>query len=246
MDLLSLLHQKLLFSPGDIAQETGGLRSATTLLSRYQRQGYVSKVRRGLYCVNNIATKLPEANKYQVASAITDSSFVAYHAAMEYHGLGHQLYYDVVAGSEQAFNGFDFDEHHYACHLTRLTTGIEHPVGDRHVRVTSVERTIVDCIDRIDLCGGWEELVNCLRSVQYVREEQLVAILEAYGKTALYKKTGFLMEQLEMPVSEALIGLCKGYAKESVLYLTTDGASDSFNAGWRLYAPKDLLTVNNG
>ena len=223
MDLLSLLHQKLLFSPSDIAQETGGLRSATTLLSRYQRQGYVSKVRRGLYCVNNIATKLPEANKYQVASAITDSSFVAYHAAMEYHGLGHQLYYDVVAGSEQSFNGFDFDEHHYACHLTRLATGIEHPVGDRHVRVTSVERTIVDCIDRIDLCGGWEELVNCLRSVQYVREEQL-----------------------GMPVSEALIGLCKGYAKESVLYLTTDGASDSFNAGWRLYAPKDLLTVNNG
>ncbi|MBQ8938929.1 MAG: hypothetical protein IJ047_01725 [Paludibacteraceae bacterium] len=96
-------------TPADFAQQLGSMRSAQTLLARYQHQGYVSKVRRGLYCANNIATLLPEANKYQVASAITPSSFVAYHAAMEYHGLAHQVYYDVAVGSEQAFNPFDFE-----------------------------------------------------------------------------------------------------------------------------------------
>lgn len=244
MDILPFLHQKLLFSPADVEQQVGNLRRAKTFLSRYQRQGYISKVRRGLYCVNNLASGQPEANKYQVASAVTPTSFVAYHAAMEYHGLAHQVYYDVAVGSEQAFNSFDFDGQHFACHHLFAHFGIDTPIADSHVRVTSVERTIVECIDRIDLCGGWEELVNCLHSVQYLREEELLTILRIYDKTALYKKVGFLFEQLQLPVSQEFIETCKQYAKDSVTYLTSDGSSDTFHAAWRLYAPHDLLTIN--
>ena len=244
MDLLPFLHQKLLFTPADIEQQLGNMRSAKTLLLRYQRQGYISKVRRGLYCVNNLATQQPEANKYRVACAVTPSAFIAYHAAMEYHGLAHQVYYNVAVGSEQAFNNFEFDGHLFTCHHLFSNSGIDTPIGDSHVRVTSVERTVVECIDRIDLCGGWEELVNCLRCVQYLREEQITAILRVYNKTALYKKVGFLFEQLALPVSPAFISGCKQYAKESVTYLTSDGSSDTFHAAWRLYAPANLLTIN--
>lgn len=228
----------------DVAQELGNVRSAQTLLMRYQKQGYVSKVRRGLYCVNNIATHLPEANKFQVASAVTPTSYIAYHAAMEYHGLAHQVYYDVAVGGEQTFNAFEFDGNHFAFHRIPVHIGVDNPITDSHVRVTNVERTMVDCIDRIDLCGGWEELTNCLMSVQYLREEMLITILKAYDKIALYKKVGFLLEKLHMPVSSSLIDTCKQYAKESVTYLTSDGDSDTFNAVWRLYTPKNLLTIN--
>lgn len=245
MSFLPILHQKLLFSTEDISRETGNPRSAATTLWRYQRQGYISQVRRGLYCVNSMATQQPEANKFQIASAITLTSYVAYHAAMEYHGLAHQVYYDVVVGSEQAFKAFDFDNHHYAAHLSAISIGIETPLADAHVRVTSVERTVIDCIDRIDLCGGVEELVNCLKSVRYLREEPLKAVLQAYDKIALYKKTGFLLEQLQLPVSRDFIADCQSHARNSVLYLTSDGASDTFHAAWRLYAPHNLLTINN-
>ena len=244
MDILPFLHQKLLFTPADLEHVLGNMRSAKTLLMRYQHQGYVSKVRRGLYCVNNIATKQPEANKFQIASAITPTSYVAYHAAMEYHGLAHQFFYNVAVGGEQAFNSFEFDGNNYTCHNSPIHIDIDTPIGDKHIRVTGIERTIIDCIDRIDLCGGWEELVNCLRGVQYVREEQLKTILEAYGKTALYKKVGFLFEQLQLPVSQEFLDACRKYAKNSVAYLTSEGSSDTFNAAWRLYAPHDLLTVN--
>lgn len=244
MDILPFLHQKLLFTPADLEQELGNKRSVKTLLMRYQRQGYISKIRRGLYCVTNVATKQPETNKFQIASAITPTSYAAYHAALEYHGLAHQIYYSVVVGSEQAFNGFEFDGNYFSCHNTPILFGIETPLADKHVRVTNVERTIVDCIDRVDLCGGWEELVNCLQSVQYVREEQLKAVLQAYNKTALYKKVGFLFEQLSIPVSQELLNACREFAKDSVTYLTSEGSSDTFNAAWRLYAPHDLLTIN--
>ena len=244
MKLLSYLHNKLLFTLQDVAIEMGNTRSAQALLMRYQRQGYISKVRRGLYCVNNIASLLPEVNKFQVASAVTSTSYVAYHAAMEYHGLAHQVYYDVSVGGEQPFNSFEFDGNNYSFRHIATHVGVDTPIADSHVRVTNVERTVIDCIDRIDLCGGWEELINCLRSVHYLREEVLLTILKAYSRIALYKKVGFLFEQLDMPVSSNLIDMCRQYAKESVTYLTSDGDSDTFNATWRLYVPKNLLTIN--
>ena len=244
MKLLSYLHNKLLFTLQDVAIEMGNTRSAQALLMRYQRQGYISKVRRGLYCVNNIASLLPEVNKFQVASAVTSTSYVAYHAAMEYHGLAHQVYYDVAVGGEQPFNSFEFDGNNYSFRHIATHVGVDTPIADSHVRVTNVERTVIDCIDRIDLCGGWEELINCLRSVHYLREEVLLTILKAYSRIALYKKVGFLFEQLDMPVSSNLIDMCRQYAKESVTYLTSDGDSDTFNATWRLYVPKNLLIIN--
>ena len=244
MEILSFLYQKLLFSPRDVMEETGTLRSAITLLNRYQKQGYVSKVRRGLYCVNNLATKQPEANKYQVASAITTTSYVAYHAAMEYHGLAHQVYYDVTVVTAQAFNSFEFDGNRYIAHQSSLTLGVDNPFADSHMRVTSVERTVIDCIDRIDLCGGWEELVNCLQSIQYLREEQLVSVLDAYAKPTLYKKVGFLCQVLQMPVSEEFVKLCWQYAKASVTHLTSEGESNKFCQTWRIYVPHNLLTIN--
>ena len=64
MKLLSYLHNKLLFTLQDVAIEMGNTRSAQALLMRYQRQGYISKVRRGLSnaqtaglfknCINNL------------------------------------------------------------------------------------------------------------------------------------------------------------------------------------------------
>lgn len=245
MDILSKLHNKLLFTPQDVAQITGNMRSTQTLLLRYQQKGVISKIRRGLYCVNNLATCQPEANKFQIACAITPSSYIAYHAAMEYHGLAHQMYFNVDVGGEQPFNSFEFDSNQFRFHRISTHAYIDTPIADTRVRVTNIERTIVDCIDRIDLCGGWEELVNCLQSVQYIREEIILSIMKAYKKIALYKKVGFLFEQLHLPGESSISSICHPFAKESVTYLTSDGDSDTFNAKWRLYFPHNLLTINH-
>ena len=61
-----------------------------------------------------------------------------------------------------------------------------------NVKVTTLERTVIDCIDRIDRSGGTEELLQSIRSVQYLDENRLLEILEDYNKATLYKKTGFV------------------------------------------------------
>ena len=40
------------------------------------------------------------ANRFQIASAITPSSYVSYHTAFEYYGIADQVFYEVFVGSE--------------------------------------------------------------------------------------------------------------------------------------------------
>lgn len=45
-------------------------------------------------------TDSPVANKYQIGCAITESSYISHHTAMEYYGMGDQVYYDIYVSSK--------------------------------------------------------------------------------------------------------------------------------------------------
>ncbi len=45
------------------------------------------------------------------------------------------------------------------------------------VRVTSAERTLAECLDRPEYCGGFEEVIRCISSLPFVDEELLKAYL---------------------------------------------------------------------
>ena len=59
------------------------------------------------------------------------------------------------------------------------------------VHVTDEERTVIDCIDRIDRAGGLEELLHAIAAMTYLNENKLMTYLEIYDKQFLYQKTGF-------------------------------------------------------
>jgi predicted transcriptional regulator of viral defense system len=62
---------------------------------------------------------------------------------------------------------------------------------DSLVRVTDEERTVIDCIDRIDRAGGLEELLHAIAAMTYLNENKLLNYLEIYDKQFLYQKTVF-------------------------------------------------------
>ncbi|MDR0988136.1 MAG: hypothetical protein LBM06_01555, partial [Prevotellaceae bacterium] len=60
------------------------------------------------------------------------------------------------------------------CCESRLSTGILNPTGNPLVKVTDLERTVIDCLDYIDRAGGLEELVACLTLITYLKEDKLM------------------------------------------------------------------------
>ncbi len=241
---LTQLHQKLLFTKEDVIEITGSKDQASALLLNFKSKGLIAKVRRNLYCVVNLASHLPEASKWQVASSISSSSTIAYHSALEYHGFAHQVFYEMYVVSDTRFIPFEFDDIQFIYLHNPISCGIVTPSSDFKIRVTDIERTILDCIDRIDLCGGVEELLNCLTSIRYVDAQLVSDYLHAYNKVALYKKAGFVFSLLKDYIhpSEDIISLCHSLSHRSTSILATTEPCTKYIKEWKLYVPQNITS----
>jgi len=74
---------------------------------------------------------------------------------------------------------------------------VERTAGQGKFSVTDREKTLVDALDRPDLCGGIRQVVEMLPdAAEAVRWEKAEAYLEKMGSGALYKRLGLLVEML--------------------------------------------------
>ncbi len=74
---------------------------------------------------------------------------------------------------------------------------VERTAGQSKFSVTDREKTLVDALDRPDLCGGIRQVIEMLPgAAEAVRWEKVEAYLEKMGSGALYKRLGLLVEML--------------------------------------------------
>jgi predicted transcriptional regulator of viral defense system len=238
------LHQLRVFHKRDVLSMTKDDNATKELLRRYKKMGLISQIRRDLYGANDLANKATRATKFEIASQITPSAYLSYHAAMEYHGLANQVFYELYVSSDERFTHFDYEGISYSYCKSGIPLGIVNPPMDSMVKVTDLERTVVDCMDSIGLCGGLEELVMCFSLITYLKEEQLLIYLEAYRKQFLYQKAGFILSyfQKEMKLSDDFFEICRQKTGKSIRYLTDTSDSKIYHKKWKLYAPENILS----
>ncbi|MDR3246016.1 MAG: hypothetical protein LBT50_06240 [Prevotellaceae bacterium] len=243
-DYLEYIHKLQIFTKDNIVQLTGSESSAKELLRRYKKSRLVTQIRRNMYAANDLATKAVVVSKYQIGSNITPTSYLAYHAAIEYHGLASQIFNTVYVATEQDFTNFDFDGTSFICCRSKMWNGVESQKYDSLIKVTNIERTIIDCIDNIGLGGGLEELVLTLVLVPFVKEKLLVEYLNLYNKHTLYQKAGFILSyfQKELNLSDNFFIRCKSKTGKNITRLTNTGEDTKFNNKWKLYAPENILS----
>lgn len=248
-DFLSDIQQQRVFSKHDMVSITGDIRRAESVLLSHQKRGYIQKIRRDMYCALNLATHLPEADRFEIACSIQPEAYIAYHSALEFHGLAQQLWYDVQVAVSRPFTPFQFSDATYLPIVSKCSAGIEEPLFRRGVRVTNLERTIVDCIIRMDLCGGAEEFMHCVEAVHVLRSDMLVDVLQAYDTPVVYQKVGCVLDVLHLPIDngEQVIKLCHEAAGRAVNLLTNKENSNLYQSKWKLYIPTCLIQskVNN-
>lgn len=240
---LEELHKLKLFRLKDIVILSGNENSAKDLLQNYKKQNLICHIRRDLYSVTDLASKIHTANKFEIASKITDSSYLSYHSALEYHGLAQQVFYDIYVSSNKKFNPFEFDGINYLFCQSKIDLGITTPSTNTLIHVTDLERTVVDCIDRIDRSGGVEELVKCFSLLTFLNEEKLLQYLEQYSKQFLFQKVGFMLQYFknETKLSERFFDLSRSKVGKSTRYLTEPKESDTYFPEWKILAPANIL-----
>lgn len=244
MKYLGTLQRKKAFNLSYVAALTENTHTAKSLLQSYKRANLIKTIRRNLYTSLDLATRTTLANRFEIACSINDEAYVSYHSALEYHGIANQVFNTVNVATQSRFTEFSFEGITYQpCHLA-IHCGIVSPPQNPLVRVTDLERTIVDCLDDINRAGGLEELLQALKLVSHLDEDKLVSYLEAYDRIFLWQKTGFVLEQFKPIIhsSQSFLSLCQKNIRDCKHYLTDESGQAYFPA-WKLYAPKNLLNL---
>jgi len=237
------LAQQSTFTMDDVTSLMGNRNTAASLVARLTKRGLVAKIRNNLYTCINVVDGQPVATKYQIGSAITESSSISHHSAFSFLGLTGQVFYEVYVSSVQRFHDFTFDGITYRCVASKLTDGIVMPPYTRDVRMTTLERTMIDSIKDVERIAGLEELLNALSSIRAPDEAELIRFLDAYGIQFLYQKTGFLLSHYQdaLSLSPSFFAYCRARMGKSTRYLTK--GSTRYVPAWQVIVPPNIFTL---
>lgn len=205
------------------------------------------KIRNNLYALIDPSTNNIYSTKFEIASKISNTSFVCYHSALEYYGFANHVFGDVLVGSLTKFNNFIFGDNEYICKPIKNIKFVN-DIASEGIRVSSLEKTIIDCIDNIDLAGGIEEVLNALEQIKYVNENKLLDILKDINKMYLYQKIGFLFELYnnQLDLSNEFFEECKSHISKKVNYFMKYEFNDTeLNQKWNLIVPKNIKSRIN-
>lgn len=235
-----------IFSLAEVENIAGNKKTAYSMLARLKDKGLVKKIRNNVYSCINPATGEVMASKYQIACAGSSSAYISHHTAFEYYGLANQVYYEVYVSSDIRFRDFEFAGIKYKRIASKMNKGVIEPRNTEGIRVTDLERTVVDSIKDFEKIGGFEELMNCLSAVHYLDEEKLKVYLDAYDIQAHYQKTGFILEHYmnEMQISSGFLEYCKRKTGKSTRYLLRESMYDGiYNSEWKLVIPEEIFYI---
>lgn len=246
MEVYNQLAKYPVFTIAEVEQLTGNSNTAYSLLDRLMKKGLMKKVRKNIYSAVNPVTGQIVATRYQIACAITDTAYISHHSAFEYYGLANQVFYELYVSSESKFNAFEYDHMTYKYVASRMQEGIVEAKNTTGVRITDLERTVIDSIRDFNKIGGLEELLNCLEGIHFLDEEKLLRYLEIYNTQGLYQRVGYLLQQYqkEMQLSNDFIDCCKEKIGKSRRYLLSEtNQHNIYNSEWKLMIPEGLFEI---
>jgi predicted transcriptional regulator of viral defense system len=233
------------FTWNELAAKVGNNKTAESIAYTYVKKGFLQKVKRGLYVAVDLSTGESVADKFRIAGKITPSSYVSHHGAFEYYGCANQVSYHVEVSSDTAFAPFEYSGITYEYIRSRIGGGVTiRPDG---VRVTDVERTVLDGIHDFGKVMGLEELLRCLALLPMVDEDRLLKHLGEYGKQVMYQKTGYILEHFkdQWNLSDGFFSACEAQIGKSkrYLYQSPRHGESLYNRCWRLVVPPDLMKI---
>lgn len=234
---------------------SGNPNTRRSLLTYYRNQRRIIPIRRGLYATVPVGGDPASSpvDPYLVAARMTPDAVLAYHTALAFHGKAYSVYMSLHYVSASKSLPLTFQSHEFIRApvpaalraknkemfgvTKRKRSGVE-------LRVTSLERTLVDVLDRPDLTGSWEEIWRSLESVEFFDLDQVLAYVLLLENATTAAKVGFFLEQHKealMVEDDHLDPLRKLRPRQPRYFVRRKREDCRWVKDWNLMIPIDIL-----
>ncbi|MHB1463829.1 MAG: type IV toxin-antitoxin system AbiEi family antitoxin domain-containing protein [Thermoleophilia bacterium] len=115
------------------------------------------------------------------------------------------------------------------------------------VKTSDIERTILDCLNRPDLCGGISEAAKGIWTKRNeIDYPKLVDYAKKYDKKSVIKRLGFILETYSLGSKVAVSQLKQEMTSSYTLLDSSLPASGKFKSSWKVRAniePEELIEI---
>ena len=230
---------------------SGNDNTARMVLWRLSKRGNLIRVRSGLYAAVPLENDQGqfEVDRYLLANRLVgENGALAFHTALEVHGVAYSQFNRVFYISNKKSTPFHFQDIDYRPVLTSSLFGFTTVYIDEiRVKVTDKERTFLDCLRRLDLCGGLEEFLKSVEGFTLMSPPKLLDYLERFGEQSLYQRTGFILEQLKgtINVEDDLMQVLRGRVSVTPTYLVpgSQHVGGRLVKDWNVLVPRNLEEI---
>ncbi len=222
-------------------------------LNYHSKVGHLIHIRKYLYAVRPIFSPDIFIDPYIIASKATLDSVLGYHSALELHGIAYTTFNELTLLTARTLQPFTYEGVRFRAvkkpqlflDSNNLTCGIEtmRRAGVT-VKVTNLERTIVDLLDRPDLGGGWEEIWRSLENVTRIDTSKMIQYALLLKNATTVSKVGFFLEQLPsyLSIDKSNIEKLLPYIPKQPHYLNrNERRGGKFFEKWHLIVPISIV-----
>jgi len=216
-------------------------------LARWRRLGRIQRVKEGVYLRRDGPDDAPR-DFYALCAKLAPDAVLAYHTALEVHGLAQSVFERLTFATwtktgRVHFAGRAFEPVRPRKPLQgapNQDAWVE--VLERAgvaVRVTSLERTVVDVLDRPGLAGGPDEVWRSCRHVTALDLRALEEYVVLLGRPGLTARVGWFLETRteDLAVPLKLLDRLRGRIPRSPVAVDRAPLS-RLVSGWNLRVPE--------
>ncbi len=229
-------------------------RTSNNLLARHLAAGRLVRVRRGLYAAvqRGVDPERAAVDPYLVTTKVADDAVVAYHAALQFHGKAYSIWGRFHYLTRRRARPFSFSDMEFVPvqapvalrALADLGGGIvEKRHGGGVVRVTTLERTLVDVLDAPGKAGGWEEVWRSLEMVEFFDLDAVLEYALTQGSALTVARVGFFLEEHRdaLMVEDRHLESLREHVPAQARYLDTGREPGRLVSPWNLVVPQRVL-----
>lgn len=216
-----------------------------SIIENMVKEGEIERIHDDLFVAIDSSTGFPLIDdRFVIASHLSEDAYITHHTACEYYGCYNQVYNWMYTSGGESYDTFLYDhiEFHYI--PQKFSFGVVQMSNG--VRVTDMERTVLDTINDLDEIDGLEEALKCIELFPQLDEVKMLKYLLAFNDGYLYQKVGYILSHYEvLKLSENFFVECQKKVPEKSAFLSSmeSHMCKFYNKNWNLYVPENLYAI---
>jgi len=206
-----------------------------TVLSRLEKKGWVERIEKGKYTIVPLGAKKNKytLNEFVIGSLLVNPYCIAYWSALNFYGMTEQIPNTIFIQTtsrrkEQEKEVFGVKYKIVKIKETKFFGVRKEWIEETQINITDREKTVIDCIDKPQYCGGIIEVAKALKNGEFDKDK-LINYANKIGNSAVIRRLGYLGDLLQLDISLPKIDT------RNYLYLDPAMPKKGFkNAKWRL------------